>query len=76
MLSNSMGMYDKRLWQTLRASSSVCIKLYKMKKVTDFTYFEQKNTHISGCKIVYKCTIATVIVHICTVTVAIVHLIF
>ena len=48
-----------------------------MEKVTDFTHFEQKNNHISGCKVVHKCTIAIVtvhiaivIVHICTVTVA------
>ena len=41
-----------------------------MKKLTDFTHSEQKNTHISGCKIVHKCTIATVTVHICTATVA------
>ena len=30
----------------------------------------QKNTHISGCKNVHKCIIATVTMHICTVTVA------
>ena len=41
-----------------------------MKKVANFAQFEQKNTHISGCKIVHLCTIATVTVHICTVTVA------
>ena len=41
-----------------------------MKKLTDFTHFEQKNTYISGCKIMHKCIIATVIVHICTATVA------
>ena len=42
----------------------------KMKKVTNFTQFEQKITHISGCKLVYKYTIATVTMHICTVTIA------
>ena len=47
----------------------------KMEKVTTFTQFEQKITHISGCKLVYKYTIATVIVHICTVTVACVFII-
>ena len=46
-----------------------------MEKVTTFTQFEQKITHISGCKLVYKYTIATVIVHICTVTVACVFII-
>ena len=41
-----------------------------MEKRTNFTQFEQKYTHISGCKIVHLCTIATVTWHICTVTVA------
>ena len=41
-----------------------------MKKVANSAQFEQKNTHISGCKIVHLCTIATVTMHICTVTVA------
>ena len=41
-----------------------------MEKVTNFTQFEQKITHISGCKLVYKYTIATITMHICTVTVA------
>ena len=36
-----------------------------MEKWSNFTQFEQKNTHISGCKIVHLCTVA-----ICTVTVA------
>ena len=45
-------------------------KCAKWKKVTTFTQFEQKNTHISGCKLVYKYTIAIVIVQICTITVA------
>ena len=42
----------------------------KMEKVTNFTQFEQKITYISGCKLVYKYTIATVTMYICTVTVA------
>ena len=61
----------------LRAFPLVCAKLCKIKKVTDFTHFEQKNNHISRCKVVHKCTIAIVtvhiaivIVHICTVTIA------
>ena len=49
-------------------STSVDAKSCKMQKTFHFTHFDQKNTHITGCKIVYKCTIATV--HICTVTVA------
>ena len=40
-----------------------------MKKVANSAQFEQKNTHISGCKIVHLCTVATVTMHICTVTV-------
>lgn len=48
---------------------SMC-KVMQNEKVTDFTHFEQKNTHISRCKIVHKCTIATEIVHIRTITVA------
>ena len=56
--------------QQVRASPSVCAKLCKMEKVTNFTHFKQKNTHISECKVVHKCTIATVIVYICTVIVA------
>ena len=41
-----------------------------IEKTFHFTHFNQKNTHISGYKIVYLCTSATVTVHICTVTVA------
>ena len=41
-----------------------------MEKRANFTQFEQKNTHISGCKIMHLCTIVTITVHICTVTVA------
>ena len=45
-------------------------KSCNIEKVTDFTHFEQKNTHISKCKIVHKCTRAIVNVQICTVTIA------
>ena len=45
-------------------------KSCNIEKVTDFTHFEQKNTHISKCKIVHKCTRAIVTVQICTVTIA------
>ena len=41
-----------------------------MKKVVDFTQFEEKMTHINLCIIVHLCTIAIVPVHICTGTVA------
>ena len=41
-----------------------------MKKWANFTQFEQKNTHISGCKIVHLYIIGTVTVHIYTVIVA------
>ena len=41
-----------------------------MKKLTNFTQLKQKNTHLSGCKIMHLCTIAIVTVHICTVTIA------
>ena len=37
---------------------SGCINVHKCvkwKKVTNFTHFEQKNTHINGCKLVYIC---------------------
>ena len=54
------------LWATPSAHAKSC----KIQKVVHFTYFEQKHTHISGCKIVYKCTSVTVTVYICTVTVA------
>ena len=35
-----------------------------MEKGANFTQFEQKNTHISECKIVHLCTIATVTMHV------------
>ena len=58
------------IWHSIRASTSVDAKSCKMQKILHFTHFDPKNTHISGCKIVHKCTIATVTVHICTVNVA------
>ena len=58
-----------RLITSIRATTSVIKKSYKIQKIAYFTYFDQKNTHISGCKIVHKCTIATITVHICTVTI-------
>ena len=35
-----------------------------------YAHFDQQKTHISGFKIVHKCTSTTVTVHICTVIVA------
>ena len=58
------------MWLILRATASVDAKLCKIEKGVHFMHFEEKNTHISGCKIVHLCTIAIVTVHICTVTVA------
>ena len=40
-----------------------------MQKGVNFIYFNQKNTHISGCKIVYIYKNATVTMHICMVPV-------
>ena len=34
----------------VRASPSTHVKSSKIKKGASFTYFRQKNTHISGCK--------------------------
>ena len=42
----------------------------KYKKLSILHIFSIKNTHISGCKIMHKCTNAIVTVHICTVIVA------
>ena len=63
------------LWTWLRATTSMVAKSYKIQKVVHFTHYDQKNTHINGCKIVHKCKSATVTVHIYTVIVAL-HLIF
>ena len=60
---------------TLRAITSDCINFCKIEKCSLFTHFGPKNTHISGCKIVHLCTIATVTVHICTIIVALLFII-
>ena len=39
----------------LRAITLVDVKLCKMEKSTHFTRYEKKNSHISSCKLVYKC---------------------
>ena len=48
---------------------STCICECKIEKVLRYTYFDQKHTHISECKIVQKCISVTVTVHICMITV-------
>ena len=55
---------------TYRASTSVGGYSSIIQKLFHFTHFNQKYTHISGCKVVHNYTNATVTVHICTVTVA------
>ena len=62
-------------WRLLRATTLVVAKSCKIQKVTHLTHFDQINTHINGCKIVHKCTSATVTVHICTVIVALLYII-
>ena len=64
-----------RLITSIRATTSVIKKSYKIQKIAYFTYFDQKNTHISGCKIVHKCISATITVYICTVTVTLLYII-
>ena len=64
-----------RLITSIRATTSVIKKSCRIQKVAHFTYFDQKNTHISGCKIVHKCTSATITVYICTVTVTLLYII-
>ena len=41
----------------------------KIEKVTNFTYFCSKTTHINLSKTLFICKIVTVTMHICTVTV-------
>ena len=50
--------------------SDVDVKSCKMQKKPSFDIFWPKNTYISGCKIVHKCTNATIIMHIWTIIVA------
>ena len=37
---------------TARASPSTHVNSFKIEKCASFTHFKQKNTHISGCKVV------------------------
>ena len=66
---------EGKMANTLRAITSNCVNFCKIEKGSLFTHFGSKNTHISGCKIIHLCTIATVTVHICTVTVALLFII-
>ena len=50
-------------------------KILQNRKSCSFYTFWEKNTHISGCKIVHLFTIATVTMHICTVTVTLLFII-
>ena len=59
----------------VKAIISDCVNFCKREKGSLFTHFGPKNTHISRCKIVDLCTIATVTVHICMVTVALLFII-
>ena len=54
----------------IRATTLVDAKSCKIQKALHFTHFDQKNTYISECKIVHKCTSTTVTVHIYMVTIA------
>ena len=55
----------------VRASTSVDVNIYKIQKVTNFTYFTPKIFPISPSKTVHIYTFATVTVHIYTVIVVV-----
>ena len=67
--SSKVGWINSLILNIQGATASAHAKSCKIQKVVHFTRFEQRNTHINGCKIVYKCTSATVTVHICMITV-------
>ena len=56
-------IYDSQWIGGFRATTSVVAKSCKIQKVVHLAHFDQKNTHISGCKIVHKCTSAIVTMH-------------
>ena len=56
---------------TIRATASAVVKSCIIQIVHHFAHFNPKNAHISQCKNMQICTIATVTVHICTATVAV-----
>ena len=60
-LDSSFSLFQ--MFVNLRASPSALVNSSKIEKGVSFTHFEQKITHISGCKLVYKYTIATIYMH-------------
>ena len=48
----ALGATNHPAFGLVRAITSIDVKLCKMEKGAHFTQFEQKNTHISGCKLV------------------------
>ena len=70
MKKNGQRGQPKLDLRLIRATTSVDAKSCKIQKALHFTHFDQKNTYISECKIVHKCTSTTVTVHIYMVTIA------
>ena len=71
----SSQLYFYVLGHSSLPTTSTLVKSCKIQKVTYFTHFDQKNTCISGYKIMHKYTSATVTVHICIVTVTLLYII-
>ena len=71
----SSQLYFYVLGHSSLPTTSTLVKSCKIQKVTYFTHFDQKNTRISGYKIMHKYTSATVTVHICIVTVTFLYII-
>ena len=73
-----LELLDSKIFSNLgqlREITLDCVNFCKIEKDSFLHILAQKNTHISGCKIVHLCTIATVTVHICTVTIALLFII-
>ena len=63
--SKSTPKWHSSKYNIISATASIDAKFCKIEKIHPFyTFWTKKNTHISGCKIVHLCTIATVTVHI------------
>ena len=71
----SSQLYFYVLGHSSLPTTSTLVKSCKIQKVTYFTHFDQKNTRISGYKIMHKYTSATVTVHICIDTVTLLYII-
>ena len=71
----SSQLYFYVLGHSSLPTTSTLVKSCKIQKVTYFTHFDQKNAHISGCKILHKYTSVTVTVHICIVTATLLYII-